>query len=814
MKATILIPAVLLPLAFAADAVAQNCRELYVVEDRNNPGTFNKSEEEVTNDFLASDFTVPGHESLKGYYYPNGRMTTWSGAPNEGALNQIDSFGPVFEPCCDCANTPNTLNNPKFESAFQLLVFSKDQDPRLDPGSANRKFDKPILVVQGFDADWGGGSQFNFGTFVLALNTMIDDFGRFTGAPGMLQDLYDKGYDIALMLWRNPNAPVENNAKSLAQALRWLVDHSQDTGAEPVVIGPSLGGIVARYALQKAGANFANSGIKASLLIAFDSPNLGAEIPMSLQALVLAAGHPDAESAQGKMLFRNLTSPAAREMLLSTMKSDHPHGETRQSVTDYQDPNTEHGRFYAELNSPVEYFSLANITRPVCGGAPEPMYTAALLNGSGTGQGHELESGLTYAKQTLIKGNITLTSSVENQEILVADIDPFGGSVVGVASTQYKFQEPVFMEDVPGGTRSSYGQIHRADGFVWEKFDSRFIFNGHAFVPSRSAAGLLGLFQENVNSPAFWRTPTGLLGRHRPMGIFDEFRAPLTNQMHMDITAETKGWFIELIEKYGPHDPAQCALCGAEGQSCCGRASCGSGLACDHFQDRDICAPCGGNTQLCCPGTSKCPGALPGETLVCDTLNVDPVNNNPDSFCIQCGGQFEACCEGARCDGGLTCDTTMNGSLGECLPNLVVDPGFEASSSLQNTWQIEGPDGHGVDSGIGFAHTGWNNAWIRASSFEWNALRQHVVVEPNKNYVLTAWVQTSDNFPATGRFGVRTGNTSNVLAETPFEARPGYTKLSVEFFSDSLTSVEVFWGNWAQGVDSWMRLDDLALRVN
>jgi hypothetical protein len=163
-------------------------------------------------------------------------------------------------------------------------------------------------------------------------------------------------------------------------------------------------------------------------------------------------------------------------------------------------------------------------------------------------------------------------------------------------------------------------------------------------------------------------------------------------------------------------------------------------------------------------------------------------------------------------DGRNNCKTACSVSSSDM--NFVMDPGFEASTSIRNMWQIEGPNGHGIDSGLGFAHTGSNNAWVRANSWNWNALRQHVVVQPNKNYVLTAWVQTSPNFAQTGYFGVRAGDTTNVLAETRFGTLPGYTQLTVQFFSGSLTSVEVFWGNWAQGFDSWMRLDDVSLKSN
>ena len=88
--------------------------------------------------------------------------------------------------------------------------------------------------------------------------------------------------------------------------------------------------------------------------------------------------------------------------------------------------------------------------------------------------------------------------------------------------------------------------------------------------------------------------------------------------------------------------------------------------------------------------------------------------------------------------------------------NLVADPGFELqpSSTISNPWSIEGPDGHGIDLGAGFAHAGANNAWIRDSTSNWNAITQTISVQPNTNYSLTGWVQ--NNFTTNlGYFGVR-----------------------------------------------------------
>src|SRR6185369_14304636 len=105
------------------------------------------------------------------------------------------------------------------------------------------------------------------------------------------------------------------------------------------------------------------------------------------------------------------------------------------------------------------------------------------------------------------------------------------------------------------------------------------------------------------SQPIYWQS--SLSSIYTTDRIFDEFWAPAVNQPHMTITEETRDAFLRLITTKGPMN---CSSCGNEGQSCCGtiEASCHSGLACDHFNNRNICAPCGGYTQLCCPGANRC----------------------------------------------------------------------------------------------------------------------------------------------------------------------------------------------------------------
>ncbi len=140
--------------------------------------------------------------------------------------------------------------------------------------------------------------------------------------------------------------------------------------------------------------------------------------------------------------------------------------------------------------------------------------------------------------------------------------------------------------------------------------------------------------------------------------------------------------------------------------------------------------------------------------------------------------------------------------------NLLSDGGFEdrPAGAATGPWEVGGRGG--VDQGLGLAHSGANNGWVRNDS-GWNDLSQKAVVSPGARYRVSGWVRTSPTV-ADGFLGVRRADRT-VLAEQHFGALGGYTRLSVEFTADT-AEVEVFAGTWAKtGVDTWAQLDDFVL---
>jgi hypothetical protein len=148
-------------------------------------------------------------------------------------------------------------------------------------------------------------------------------------------------------------------------------------------------------------------------------------------------------------------------------------------------------------------------------------------------------------------------------------------------------------------------------------------------------------------------------------------------------------------------------------------------------------------------------------------------------------------------------------------PSAVQDGGFErqTSSIISAPWRGEGPDFKGIDVNRNLAFAGRNNAFIRTSSTNWNAVTQPVGVTANTRVRMQARIRTSANFYHLGFLGVRT-STGAVLRQMPFGEfnLGGYQQLTVpDFDTGPNTSLSAFVGYRGPGYDSWIQIDEVAL---
>jgi len=178
--------------------------------------------------------------------------------------------------------------------------------------------DKPIFLIDGFDPL----DSRNINTIYQALN--------YSG--GNLGDIVrENGYDVVVLnfptyfreedqVWVKGGADyIERNAMLLVELIKYI-NNLKVGDKQNVIIGPSMGGLVARY-----GLNYMESiGLdhETRLYISFDTPHAGANIPIGFQhmfnylayGLDTWAGDFSVESLR-PLVDGMLKSPAARQML-------------------------------------------------------------------------------------------------------------------------------------------------------------------------------------------------------------------------------------------------------------------------------------------------------------------------------------------------------------------------------------------------------------------------------------------------------------------------------------------------------------------
>ncbi|MBT3588712.1 MAG: T9SS type A sorting domain-containing protein [Flavobacteriaceae bacterium] len=227
--------------------------------------------------------------------------------------------------------------------------------------------DKPIIMIDGFDP--GDGRD------IAMLYAALDFNGE-----NLADILRNEGYDFIALnapLYNTDGKDIDGGADYIqrnAMVLVELIDfiNNEKVGSEElVIIGPSMGGLIARYGLSFMEQNSMNHETR--LYISFDSPHLGANIPVSFQYLInyFAKGQ---DNAQAQAVVDNvLNSPAAKEMLI-----DHYSAHLITGSDFEQDPN-----LLLPVGAPN--FRDAFQTELDNLGFPQNVRNVAMINGSGNG---------------------------------------------------------------------------------------------------------------------------------------------------------------------------------------------------------------------------------------------------------------------------------------------------------------------------------------------------------------------------------------------------------------------------------------------
>lgn len=203
----------------------------------------------------------------------------------------------------------------------------------VDYANSDLKLHKPLIVVEGFDPGYLLNPELEFGQ---------TDFNSFLGqlnGSAQLQNLLqgnNQQYDIIYVDWRRGADYLQRNAYLLERVIRWVNEQKAIDGSiEPnVVLGQSMGGVIARWALRDMENRSLNHQTR--LFISWDSPQQGANVPLAYQhasrhaaSLFIQSGIPATfllGGASAIRMARNALSladyPAAKQMLYNRVLSN------------------------------------------------------------------------------------------------------------------------------------------------------------------------------------------------------------------------------------------------------------------------------------------------------------------------------------------------------------------------------------------------------------------------------------------------------------------------------------------------------------
>ncbi|PHR13226.1 MULTISPECIES: T9SS type A sorting domain-containing protein [Aequorivita] len=383
--------------------------------------------------------------------------------------------------------------------------------------------DKPIIVLDGFDP---GDSR-----DIPGLYASLSFDGQ-----NMADILRDEGFDIVILnapLYNTGGKDIDGGGDYIQRNAMVLIAMIQQLNAdkvgdnELVVLGPSMGGLIARYALSYMEDNSLDSETR--LYISFDAPHRGANIPISLQYLINYFAIQVGDATAQQVVDQLLNSPAAKEML-----TDHLLGHLLAGSDYEQDPTKVlplgapgfRNEFQAELDAL---------------GFPGNVRNVTMINGAGNGTTTG-SPGITIVNTNL---EIDATTDVDvalnftpaaNQSNTVTDVTVnfFGFPINTYQTTAQSPNNTAGVDSAPGGTGSISDALGDGGGNqVLIDFINALQQDLYSFIPTMSSLA--------IDNPDWFATP------NLNDSPFVNFYIPNDNEPHVTVTAESAQFALDEI---------------------------------------------------------------------------------------------------------------------------------------------------------------------------------------------------------------------------------------------------------------------------
>ena len=415
------------------------------------------------------------------------------------------------------AQTSITATIP-FQGYDETQAYLGEAEFQIFLDNVDGVLDKPIILVDGFDPSDTRD--------IPAMYNLLSD-----GNQNLADTLRDEGYDFVLLNFpvytrASDNVVVDGGVDYIqrnAMILTELIDtiNNQKVGSEElVIIGPSMGGLISRYALRYMEQNSLDHQTR--LYVSWDTPHQGANILIGFQYLFnyIAIQTNDQQLMDG--VNASLKSPASKEMLV-----DHFLGHLQSGSDFEQDPN-----LLLPVGAPNFRDAFQNEIDAM--GFPQQVRNISVSNGSGIGITtgspgvNVINNTFDVAANTTSDVIINFTP-VASQSMVVTDVITrfFGVPIATYTAESQSTSVSDGLDASPGGKYDIASFTNATQGNpILQDFITNLNQSEFCFIPTISSLA--------INNENNWYASPDIGNTHN--SPFDAWYVPNANEDHVTLT--------------------------------------------------------------------------------------------------------------------------------------------------------------------------------------------------------------------------------------------------------------------------------------